>query len=145
VWPLEDLRAAYKAAHELGLRVHLDGARVFNAAVAQGIDVADIAACCDTVTFCLSKGLGCPAGSVFLGSKEAVDEARRWRKRLGGGMRQAACLRRPEWWRWSRWSIGWPTTTRTRARSRRDWRSSRASRATCRASRRISCTSTSRA
>jgi len=92
VWPLEDLRAAYKAARELGLRVHLDGARVFNAAVAQGIDVAEIAACCDTLTFCLSKGLGCPAGSVFLGSKEAVDEARRWRKRLGGGMRQAGVL-----------------------------------------------------
>jgi len=92
VWPIEDLRAAYKAAHELGLRVHLDGARVFNAAVAQGIDVAEIAACCDTLTFCLSKGLGCPAGSVFLGSKDAVDEARRWRKRLGGGMRQAGVL-----------------------------------------------------
>ncbi len=92
MWPIEDLRAAYEAAHELGLRVHLDGARVFNAAVAQGIDVAEIAACCDTLTFCLSKGLGCPAGSVFLGSKDAVDEARRWRKRLGGGMRQAGVL-----------------------------------------------------
>ena len=92
VWPLEDLRAAYKTAHELGLRVHLDGARIFNAAVAQGVDVADIAACGDTVTFCLSKGLSCPAGSVFLGSKESVDEARRWRKRLGGGMRQAGVL-----------------------------------------------------
>ena len=92
VWPLEDLRAAYKTAHELGLRVHLDGARIFNAAVAQGADVADLAACADTVTFCLSKGLACPAGSVFLGSKETVDEARRWRKRLGGGMRQAGVL-----------------------------------------------------
>ena len=92
VWPLEDLRAAYKTAHDLGLRVHLDGARLFNAAVAQGVDVADLAACCDTVTFCLSKGLGCPAGSVFLGDKEAVDEARRWRKRLGGGMRQSGVL-----------------------------------------------------
>jgi threonine aldolase len=92
VWPLADLRAAYAAAHEAGLRVHLDGARLFNAAVAQGIDVADIAACGDTVTFCLSKGLGCPAGSVFLGDRESVDEARRWRKRLGGGMRQAGVL-----------------------------------------------------
>lgn len=92
VWPLEDLRAAYKTAHELGLRVHLDGARIFNAAVAQGVDVAELAACGDTVTFCLSKGLACPAGSVFLGSKETVDEARRWRKRLGGGMRQAGVL-----------------------------------------------------
>ena len=92
VWPLEDLRAAAAAARELGLRVHLDGARIFNAAVAQGLDVADIAACGDTVTFCLSKGLGCPAGSVFCGDRESVDEARRWRKRLGGAMRQTGVL-----------------------------------------------------
>jgi len=92
VWPLEDLRAAAVAARELGLRVHLDGARIFNAAVAQGVDVADIAACGDTVTFCLSKGLGCPAGSLFCGDREAVDEARRWRKRLGGAMRQTGVL-----------------------------------------------------
>ena len=92
VWPLEDLRAASEAARAHGLRVHLDGARIFNAAVAQGVDVADIAACGDTVTFCLSKGLGCPAGSVFCGDRESVDEARRWRKRLGGAMRQAGVL-----------------------------------------------------
>ncbi len=92
VWPLEDLRAASQAARAQGLRVHLDGARMFNAAVAAGTDVADIAACADTVTFCLSKGLGCPAGSIFLGSAADVDEARRWRKRLGGGMRQAGVL-----------------------------------------------------
>jgi threonine aldolase len=92
VWPLEDLRAAAAAARELGLRVHLDGARVFNAAVAQGLDVADIAACVDTVTFCLSKGLGCPAGSVFCGDRDSVAEARRWRKRLGGAMRQTGVL-----------------------------------------------------
>jgi threonine aldolase len=92
VWPLEDLRAAAAAARELGLRVHLDGARIFNAAIAQGLDVAEIAACGDTVTFCLSKGLGCPAGSVFCGDRESVDEARRWRKRLGGAMRQTGVL-----------------------------------------------------
>jgi threonine aldolase len=92
VWPLEDLRAASEAARAHGLRVHLDGARMFNAAVAAGTDVADIAACGDTVTFCLSKGLGCPAGSIFCGSAEDVDEARRWRKRLGGGMRQAGVI-----------------------------------------------------
>ncbi len=92
VWPLEDLRAAAKAARDLGLKVHLDGARIFNAAVAQGLDVADIAACGDTVTFCLSKGLGCPAGSVFCGDPESVAEARRWRKRLGGAMRQTGVL-----------------------------------------------------
>ena len=92
VWPLDDLRLAYAEARSQGLRIHLDGARIFNAAVAQGVDVADIAAYSDTVTFCLSKGLGCPAGSVFCGSREAVEEARRWRKRLGGGMRQTGVL-----------------------------------------------------
>jgi threonine aldolase len=60
--------------------------------VAAGTDVADIAACGDTVTFCLSKGLGCPAGSVFCGSAESVEQARRWRKRLGGAMRQAGVI-----------------------------------------------------
>jgi threonine aldolase len=92
VWPLDDLRAASETARAHGLRVHLDGARIFNAAVAAGVDVADIAACADTVTFCLSKGLACPAGSVFCGGTESVELARRWRKRLGGGMRQAGVL-----------------------------------------------------
>jgi threonine aldolase len=92
VWPLEDLRAASQAARGHGLQVHLDGARIFNASVASGTNVADIAACADTVTFCLSKGLGCPAGSMFCGSAEAVAQARRWRKRLGGAMRQAGVI-----------------------------------------------------
>jgi threonine aldolase len=92
VWPLEDLRAASDAARAHGLRVHLDGARIFNASVASRTDVADIAACGDTVTFCLSKGLGCPAGSVFCGSADSVEQARRWRKRLGGAMRQAGVI-----------------------------------------------------
>jgi threonine aldolase len=92
VWPLDDLRAASDAAHAQGLRVHLDGARIFNAAVALGVDVAEIAACADTVTFCLSKGLACPVGSIFCGSQEDVEQALRWRKRLGGGMRQVGVL-----------------------------------------------------
>lgn len=92
VWPLDALRAAADAAHDQGIRVHLDGARIFNAAVALGIDAADIAAPADTVTFCISKGLGCPAGSLFCGTKESVQQARRWRKRLGGGMRQTGVL-----------------------------------------------------
>src|SRR5438105_10123154 len=91
-WPLEDLRAASEAAHAHGLRVHLDGARIFNAAVALGVPAAEIAACADTVTFCLSKGLACPVGSIFCGSQEDVEQARRWRKRLGGGMRQVGVL-----------------------------------------------------
>ncbi|TMD71579.1 MAG: low specificity L-threonine aldolase [Chloroflexi bacterium] len=91
-WPLEDLRAASEAAHAQGLRVHLDGARIFNAAVALGVPAAEIAACADTVTFCLSKGLACPVGSIFCGSQEDIEEAKRWRKRLGGGMRQVGVL-----------------------------------------------------
>ena len=92
VWPMEDLRAAGKAAHEHGLRVHLDGARIFNASVALGVEAKEIASTADTVTFCLSKGLACPIGSIFCGSKDDVDEAKRWRKRLGGGMRQVGVL-----------------------------------------------------
>jgi threonine aldolase len=92
VWPLDALRAASATAHAQGLRVHLDGARIFNASVALGVDVADVAAPADTVTFCLSKGLGCPAGSLLCGSRETIDQARRWRKRLGGAMRQTGVL-----------------------------------------------------
>ncbi|TME96097.1 MAG: low specificity L-threonine aldolase [Chloroflexi bacterium] len=92
VWPLDALRAASDEAHRQGLRVHLDGARIFNAAVALGVEAADIAACADTVTFCLSKGLACPVGSIFCGSRESVQDAKRWRKRLGGGMRQVGVL-----------------------------------------------------
>lgn len=92
VWPLDALRAASATARAHGLRVHLDGARIFNAAVALGVEVSEIAACADTVTFCLSKGLACPVGSLFCGPRETVAEARRWRKRLGGGMRQAGVL-----------------------------------------------------
>jgi threonine aldolase len=92
VWPLADLQAAAAEARQLGLRVHLDGARLFNAAVASGVDVKELAACGDTLTFCLSKGLSCPAGSMFCGERDAVDEARRWRKRLGGAMRQPGVL-----------------------------------------------------
>ena len=92
VWPLEDLRAASDAAHAQGLRVHLDGARIFNASVALGVKASEIAATADTVTFCLSKGLACPVGSIFCGAEEDVEEARRWRKRLGGGMRQVGVL-----------------------------------------------------
>jgi threonine aldolase len=92
VWPLGALREASATAKAHGLRVHLDGARIFNASVAMGVEVAELAAAADTVTFCISKGLGCPAGSLFCGTAETVEQARRWRKRLGGGMRQTGVL-----------------------------------------------------
>lgn len=79
-------------AHRHGLKVHLDGARLFNAQVALGVPAARIARDCDTVSFCLSKGLGCPVGSVLCGPAEFIQEARRNRKLLGGGMRQAGIL-----------------------------------------------------
>jgi threonine aldolase len=92
VWPLESLRAASLTAREHGLAVHLDGARVFNAALATGVPARDLADCADTVSFCLSKGLACPVGSLLAGSAQAITAGRRWRKMLGGGMRQAGVL-----------------------------------------------------
>ena len=92
VFPFERLSAAAAAAAELGLRTHLDGARLFNAEVASGIPAARWAALFDTVAFCFSKGLGAPVGSVLCGAREAIERARRLRKMLGGGMRQAGIL-----------------------------------------------------
>ncbi len=79
-------------AHALSIPVHLDGARVFNAAAATGESVAALTSACDSVMFCLSKGLGAPVGSMLLGGRDFIDEARAWRKLLGGGMRQAGVL-----------------------------------------------------
>ena len=79
-------------AHAAGLPVHVDGARIFNAAVAQSTTVAELTKYCDSVQFCLSKGLGAPVGSVLVGTHDFIKEARIWRKRLGGGMRQAGIL-----------------------------------------------------
>jgi threonine aldolase len=79
-------------AHALGIPVHLDGARIFNAATALNVSVADVARPFDSVMFCLSKGLGAPVGSMLLGRKDFIVEARNWRKRLGGGMRQVGVL-----------------------------------------------------
>jgi threonine aldolase len=75
-----------------GLKLHIDGARIFNAAVALGVDVAELAAPADSVTFCLSKGLAAPVGSVLCGDQAFIAEARRVRKSLGGGMRQAGII-----------------------------------------------------
>jgi threonine aldolase len=81
-----------EAARAQGLGLHLDGARIWNASVASGVDVAELAAPFDTVNVCFSKGLGAPVGSAFAGSGEHVAKARRFRKMLGGGMRQAGIL-----------------------------------------------------
>jgi threonine aldolase len=79
-------------AHERGVPLHVDGARFWNAAVALGVTGRDLAAAADSVTFCLSKGLACPVGSVVVGSEAFIERARRGRKLLGGGMRQAGVL-----------------------------------------------------
>jgi threonine aldolase len=92
VLPRAYLREVTTFAHARGLRTHLDGARVFNVIVKLRIDEAAAVAGFDSVSVCLSKGLGAPAGSVLLGSRELIAEALRWRKALGGGMRQAGIL-----------------------------------------------------
>ena len=79
-------------AHQHGLQLHLDGARIFNAAVALGVNAKDLAGPADSVTFCLSKGLSAPVGSILCGSTDFITRARRIRKQLGGGMRQAGVL-----------------------------------------------------
>lgn len=81
-----------RRAHDINLPVHLDGARIFNAAVALDETVADLTAAVDSLMFCLSKGLGAPVGSMLLGSHDFIEEARQWRKLLGGGMRQVGVL-----------------------------------------------------
>ena len=103
VYPMDMVREICDGAHELGLKVHMDGARVFNAAQALGVRVQEIVAPVDTVMFCLSKALGAPVGSMLAGTREDMARARLYRKRLGGGMRQAGvlaaagtdCARRP--------------------------------------------------
>jgi threonine aldolase len=92
VTPLSVTREICERAHEIGLRVHLDGARVFNAAIALDTTAAEIARPFDSVMFCLSKGLGAPVGSMIAGSKEFIKEAVGVRKMLGGGMRQVGVL-----------------------------------------------------
>lgn len=79
-------------AHDIKIPVHMDGARIFNASIALNDSVVNLTRGCDSVQFCLSKGLGAPSGSILLGSKEFITEARTWRKRLGGGMRQVGIL-----------------------------------------------------
>ncbi|HZS56317.1 MAG TPA: GntG family PLP-dependent aldolase [Bryobacteraceae bacterium] len=92
VYPLETIDEICAEAHDRGLKVHIDGARIFNASVSLGIPVSRLTRDADSVMFCLSKGLGAPVGSMVVGTEEAIAEGRLYRKRLGGGMRQAGVL-----------------------------------------------------
>ncbi len=92
IQPLEAIRTVRRVSRERGVRMHLDGARLWNAHVASGVSLSDYGREFDTVSVCLSKGLGAPVGSVLVGSGEAMAEARIWRKRYGGGMRQVGIL-----------------------------------------------------
>jgi threonine aldolase len=96
VWPLANLNAVMDAAHEAGLRTHMDGARLMNAVVASGVPAHEMVARCDSVWLDFTKGLGAPLGAVLCGSEPFIDEAWRWKQRLGGSLRQggicaAAC------------------------------------------------------
>lgn len=95
VIPAKNMGEVYRVAKEEGVPVHIDGARLFNAAAAAGVDVKEFTQYSDTVQFCLSKGLGSPVGSIIAGSREFIQGARKWRKRLGGGMRQAGIIAAP--------------------------------------------------
>ncbi|MDJ0924779.1 MAG: GntG family PLP-dependent aldolase [Acidimicrobiia bacterium] len=92
VVPLDVMQAGSAVAHDMGLVVHLDGARLWNAAAASGVEAADFAACVDSVMFCFSKGLGAPVGSVVAGTVDFIAAARDIRARLGGAMRQVGVL-----------------------------------------------------
>ncbi|ELK39492.1 threonine aldolase [Brevibacillus agri] len=92
---VEQMKGVYDVAQKHGIPVHLDGARLFNAAVAQGVDVCELSQYTDTVQVCLSKGLSAPVGSILAGDRAFIEEARWWRKKLGGGLRQAGYLAAP--------------------------------------------------
>lgn len=92
VFPQADVERIAQRAHERGLKLHLDGARLWNASASSGLSPADLAAPADSVSVCFSKGLGAPVGSALVGSQPLIDDCRRLRKMLGGGMRQAGVL-----------------------------------------------------
>ncbi|MHB9027873.1 MAG: low-specificity L-threonine aldolase [Candidatus Latescibacterota bacterium] len=92
VWPMETIIEVTETARKHGLRIHLDGARIWNASAATGIPEAEIARHFDTVSVCFSKGLGAPVGSALAGTREFIARARRFRKQFGGGMRQAGLM-----------------------------------------------------
>jgi threonine aldolase len=90
--PMDTMREYRRVCDDTGMKLHVDGARVFNASVALGVDIKEIAQFADSITFCLSKGLSCPVGSVLCGDRDFVAKARYIRKRLGGAMRQSGIL-----------------------------------------------------
>ncbi len=92
IQPIEEIRALHKGAQELGLYLHLDGARIFNAHIASGVALKEYGKYFDTISVCLSKGLGAPVGSIALSTKDRISKARVWRKRYGAGMRQVGIL-----------------------------------------------------
>jgi threonine aldolase len=92
IFPLDEIRRLAALCREHGVPLHMDGARVFNAAIATGTPAAEIAAAADSLSFCLSKGLGAPVGSLLCGTRAFREQAHRFRKMLGGGMRQAGVL-----------------------------------------------------
>src|ERR671927_927454 len=92
IWPLDEIEAMVATCRELDMRIHLDGARLMNAAVATGTPAAEIGRRFDTVTLCLSKGLGCPLGALVVGSAELMAKARRLKHQFGGAMRQAGIV-----------------------------------------------------
>ncbi|WP_380181380.1 low-specificity L-threonine aldolase [Kalamiella sp. sgz302252] len=92
VLPLSYLKEAWEFTRKHKLALHVDGARIFNAVVALGVSLRDLTQYCDTLTICLSKGLGAPVGSLLCGSKEYIERAKRWRKMTGGAMRQSGIL-----------------------------------------------------
>ena len=95
MWSPSQIKAVFDFAKTRGLRIHMDGARIFNAAVAQNLDVREFTRYVDTLMFCLSKGLSAPVGSLVVGDRDLIDRARRYRKMLGGGMRQAGVIAAP--------------------------------------------------
>ncbi|WP_096189813.1 low-specificity L-threonine aldolase [Evansella halocellulosilytica] len=95
VLPLSYMMQVQEVAEKYNIPVHVDGARLFNAAVANNVSVKELAACADSVQFCLSKGLGAPVGSILVGDQPFIDVARKKRKMLGGGLRQAGVLAAP--------------------------------------------------
>ena len=94
-WKISELNDIFSAAKKKNLKIHVDGARIFNAAIALGVPVSELVKGADSVMFCLSKGLACPIGSMIVGSQEFIDKALRTRKMLGGGMRQVGIIAAP--------------------------------------------------